>query len=368
MSRIGSLVLAALAVCVALPAPAWGARVKDIGNFYGQRDNQLMGSGLVVGLNRTGDSPRNEMSIRTLANRLQGLGVSLQMEDILTRNVAVVMVTAEIGADYRPGSRLDVTVASTGDATSLEGGQLLLTPLHGADGEIYAVASGSLLVGGYSVTAGGDTARKNHTTVGRIGGGALVERSIPTGIDYNAQPAVEWVLADPDYTTATRVAASINEALETELAHARDSGTVVMKVPEVFRGHFPDFAALVEAVEVTVDVPARVVVNERTGTVVMGADVKISAVAVAHGSLTIEVQRRQEVSQPNALADGETVVTSESRIQANEAAGELKVIEGVTIGELVSALNAMGVTPRDLITILQSFRAAGALHAELVTM
>ena len=349
-------------------APASAARVKDIGSFYGQRENQLVGSGLVVGLNRTGDSPRNEMAIRTLANRLQGLGVSLQMEDIISRNVAVVMVSAELGTDYRAGSRIDITVASTGDATSLEGGQLLLTPLYGADGQIYAVSSGSLLVGGYAVTAGGDTQRKNHTTVGRVANGALVERAVPTGIDYNIQSEVEWVLDEPDFTTAVRVAGSINEMLEGEVARARDSGTVVLRVPESFLGDFATFASIIEAAEVTVDTPARVVVNERTGTVVMGADVKISAVAVAHGSLTIEVQRKQDVSQPEPFSQGETVVTSESRIEANEEAGELKVIEGVTIGELVSALNAMGVTPRDLITILQSFRAAGALHAELVTM
>lgn len=366
MNRLLLIVIAALTALA--PARAGAARVKDVGEFYGHRENQLVGSGLVVGLNRTGDSPRNEMSIRTLANALQGMGVSLQMEDIISRNVAVVMVTAEIGSDVRTGSRLDITVSSTGDATSLVGGQLLLTPLYGADGQIYAVASGSLLVGGYSVTAGGDASVKNHTTVGRVAKGATVEREIPTGIDYNAQAAVEWVLDEPDFTTAARVAASINEALEREIAQARDSGTVVLQVPEAFRGRFADFATLVEHVEVTVDTPARVVVNERTGTVVMGADVKISAVAVAHGSLTIEVQRSQEVSQPNALANGQTVVTSESRIAANEEAGELKVIEGVTIGELVSALNAMGVTPRDLITILQSFRAAGALHADLVTL
>ncbi len=362
MSRLLLIVIAALA------APAEAARVKDVGEFYGHRENQLIGSGLVVGLNRTGDSLRNEMSIRTLANALQGLGVSLQMEDILSRNVAMVMVSAEIGPDMRSGSRLDITVASTGDATSLEGGQLLLTPLYGADGQIYAVASGSLLVGGYSIMAGGDTSRKNHTTVGRVAKGAIVEREIPSVIDYNVQSEVEWVLDEPDFTTAARVAASINESLEAELAQAKDSGTVVLQVPEGFRGHFADFATLIEQVEVTVDTPARVVVNERTGTVVMGADVKISAVAVAHGDLTIEVQRVQSVSQPEALSGGQTTLISESRIVADEASGELKVVEGVTIGELVSALNAMGVTPRDLITILQSFRAAGALHADLVTM
>ena len=362
------MLIALISLLSVFSAPADAARVKDIGTFYGQRENQLVGTGLVVGLNRTGDSPRNDLAIRTLANRLQGLGISLQMEDIMSRNVAVVMVAAEIGTDYRPGSRIDITVSSTGDATSLEGGQLLLTPLYAADGQIYAVSSGSLLVGGYAITAGGDTQRKNHTTVGRVTDGALVERAVPNGIDYNIQSQVEWVLDEPDFTTAVRVAGSINEMMETEVAQARDSGTIVLQVPDAFRGDFATFASLIEAAEVIVDVPARVVVNERTGTVVMGADVKISAVAVAHGNLTIEVQRQQQVSQPEPFSQGQTVLTQDSRIVANEEASELKVIEGVTIGELVSALNAMGVTPRDLITILQSFRAAGALHAELVTM
>jgi len=354
---------------LALSAPdAEAARIKDIGAFYGKRDNQLVGSGLVVGLNRTGDSTRNEMTIRTLANRLQGLGMSLQQDDIVSRNVAVVMVTAEIRPDARTGTRLDITVSSTGDATSIEGGQLLNTPLYGADGRIYAVGAGSVVVGGYAVVAGGDTSRKNHTTVGRVAAGALVEAEVPSTVDYNQNDVVEWVLGEPDFTTAVRVAEAIDGFFEASVARARDGGTVVLKVPEKFRGNFALFASLVEAVEVKVDAPARVVVNERTGTVVMGAEVKIDSVAVAHGGLTIEVMRQQSVSQPNVLAQGETVVVSDSRVSANEEEGELVVVEGVTIGELVSALNSMGVTPRDLITILHAIRAAGALHAELVTL
>ncbi len=360
------LVLALFALLFALPAPAHAARAKDIGSFAGLRDNQLTGAGLVVGLNRTGDSQRNEASIRTLGKRLQGLGVSLDNQDLISRNVAMVMVTATLVPDARAGSRLDVTVASTGDATSLEGGVLLITPLVAANKQVFAVAEGQLLVGGYSASAGGDTSRKNHTTVGRIAGGGLVEREVPRP-DYDHAAAVDFVLDTPDNTTVVRLAEAIDATFGVAVATPMSGGTLRLTIPEAFQGNFTLFAAAVEAVQVTPDSPARVVVNERTGTVVMGADVRISQVALAHGGLTIEVRRDTKVSQPGALASGDTVVTSESRIYADEKSGKLQLVEGVNIGDLVSALNDMGVKPRDLIVILQAMHSAGALHAEIVT-
>lgn len=348
--------------------PAHGARVKDLGAFYGVRDNQLSGAGLVVGLQRTGDSPRNEAAIRTLANRLQGLGVSLALDEIGSRNVALVMVTSTLGPDARQGSRLDAVVASTGDASSLEGGVLLLAPLLGTDGQVHAVAEGPLVVGGYRVSAAGSGARKNTTTVGRVPAGAVVEVEVPAALDYAALTEIDYIVREPDFTTATRIAAAVDEAFGGSVAQARSASTVALTIPEDLRGQFPLFAAQVEAVEVEVDTAARVVVNERTGTVVMGADVRVSPVAVAHGGLTIEVRRADAVSQPAPLSGGVTVQVGRSEVRAGEQEGQLLMVEGVQIGELVAALNDLGVRPRDLVAILQAIRSSGALHAEVVSL
>jgi len=365
------LLLSALAlVGVSLSPVAHATRTKDIASFYGMRQNQVTGAGIVVGLNRTGDSSRNRAAIRTLGNRLQGQGLVVADDEILSRNVALVMVSGTLTSDVRTGQRFDVTVASTGDARSLQGGYLLMTPLLGADGQIYAVAEGPVLIGGYSAESSGSSTQQNITTVGRIASGASVEREIASRVDYNARQTVDLVLHESDFTTAARLAEAINADFETDfetdVARAASSSTVTVTIPEVFQGRFPAFAARVEAVQVTVDAPARVVVNERTGTVVMGSGVQISAVAVAHGDLTIEVRRQPVISQPGAFSGGTTVSTSVSDIQATEEDGQLLLVEGVTIGELVSGLNDMGVTPRDLMVILEAIRAAGALHAEIV--
>jgi flagellar P-ring protein precursor FlgI len=357
-----ALILAAVAI------PAHAVRAKDVGQFHGVRDNPLTGAGLVVGLKRSGDSVRNEASIRALASRLQGLGVSLQIDDISARNVALVMVSARLGPGQRTGSRIDVNVASTGDATSIEGGYLLLTPLMGPDGNVYALAEGPLVVGGYQVDAAGSAQRKNTPTVGQSPNGAIVEREVASAVDLSAQESVEFVLAHPDFTTASRLAKALNDAFGEDIATPRSASTVALKVPSDYRGRFPDFAAKVESVELTVDAPARVVVSERTGTVVMGADVRISAVAVAHGGLTIEVRRRDQVSQPAPLSGGQTTVVPRADLVAEEKTGQLLLVEGVSIGDLVAALNKMGVTPRDLIVILQAIQSAGALHAEVVAL
>lgn len=351
-----------------LASPVEAARVKDVATVYGVRENVLFGYGLVTGLRRTGDSRRNEATIRSLSNRLQGLGITLAADDIITRNVAVVMVTAMLPADTSPGHRIDVEVSSVGDATSLEGGVLQLTALYAANGDAYAAAQGPLVVGGYSVDVGGESARKNSPTVGRVPQGAIVEKENPRRIDLQALDEVRWLIRQPDFTTATRMARVMNDTLQGDYAQARDSGTVVLRVPDAYKGKVVDLIAAMEAVDVQVDTQARVVINERTGTVVMGADVRVSAVAVAYGGLSIEVKRQAEVSQPAPLSRGRTTQTQQTAVATTESDGRIAMLEGVTIGDLVSTLNSMGVKPRDLIEILLAMRAAGALQAVVETL
>lgn len=349
-------------------AHASSARVKNLGAFHGVRTNPISGVGVVVGLNRTGDSKRNEASVRSLANRLRGMGINLDTDDISARNVAMVMVSGRISAHHRTGSVINVSVASAGDATSLEGGLLLPTLLVGLDRQVYAIAQGPLIVGGYQIGTEGNTSRKNTPTSGRVVSGGTIEREVDSSVDYNTLEDVDFVLRYPDFSTAVRIAEGINRSFGGDIAQARDSATVSLAIPNDLQGRFADFAVRVEDTEVEVDPAARVVINERTGTVVMGADVRISAVAVAHGGLTIEVQQRVGVSQPAPLSGGQTAVVSETRVKAVEEEGRLQLLEGATIGDMVTALNDMGVKPRDLIVILQAIHAAGGLHAEVVTL
>jgi flagellar P-ring protein precursor FlgI len=294
--------------------------------------------------------------------------VSLAFDDLVGRNVALVMVSATLGPDTRTGTRIDVNVASSGDASSLEGGYLLLTPLMGPDGQVYAVAEGPMVVGGYRASSLGSGVRKNTPTAGQAINAAIVEREVASAIDLSAAESVEFALSRPDFTTASRLAEAINQALGTPAARAISASTVTIAVPAEYRGRFPDFAAQVEAVEIAVDSPARVVVSERTGTVVMGGDVTIAPVAVAHGGLTIEVRRRVDVSQPPPFSGGDTIAQPNADLGVVEAPGRLVVVEGTTIGDLVGALNAMGVTPRDLVILLQAIRTAGAMQAEIVVL
>lgn len=344
---------------------AFAARVKDVTALYGVRENPLVGYGLVVGLNRTGDSAQNQAAIRALANRLQGLGMTMSDSEIKSRNVAMVMVTATLPAGTRPGSPLDVSVSSAGDARSLEGGVLLLTPLYAANGMAIAEAQGTILVGGYSVVSGNTSTVKNHPTVGRIPHGGSVEVEVPNRLDVEHAVSLDWVLDSPDFTNSTRIATAVDAALGGDYAAAIDGGTVRVQVPDAWLGRQPDLIATIDAVRVEVDQIARVVVSERTGTVVMGADITVSPVAVAHGGLTIEVTHQVAASQPGPLSGGQTVVTDNAAIRVDEQRGHLEMIEGVTIGDVVGALNRMGVTPRDLIVILQAMRAAGGLVAEI---
>lgn len=367
--RLALAVLAALVLLPAGPAPAQ-VRVKDVARVQGVRDNNLYGYGLVIGLNGTGDRGRSSpFTPQAVVAMLQRLGVSVPVERLDGRNVAAVMVTAKLPPFAKPGSILDITVSSLGDATTLQGGTLLLTPLQGPDGRVYALAQGALSVGGFAASgAAGDSVQKNHPTVGRIPGGAVVERGVPIALDPST---VAFTLLQPDFTTAVRLAEAVNAIGAGEIARAVDPSTVVVRVPAGDQDRLMEFVARLEVARLTVDAPARVVINERTGTVIMGSQLRISTVAVAHGNLAIQISEERQVSQPPPFApdSARTVVVPRSDVAVTEDQGQLLVVpEGASIGDVVRALNALGVTPRDLIAILQAIRQAGALMAELEIM
>ena len=361
MLRLFALMLVLLAA-----PPAEAARIKDVASLSGDRSNSLFGYGLVTGLNRSGDSLMNESAIRALANRLQGLGFTVSTNEIMARNVAVVMVTAEMPSYARPGQRLDVTVSSSGDATNLSGGVLQFTPLYAPNGEVFATAQGPLTTGAIVVQQAGSGFQRNHPTTGQVSQGAVVERDNPNRVDLAELQKLTWFVHDPDFTTASRMADAINAVFDSEIAQPQDSALVSVEVPTRYRDRVVELVAEIERIDVAVDRLARLVINERTGTVVMGAEVRISPVAVAHGGLTIEVQADNTVSQPGALAAGTTTAVQNAGVNVDEESGQLTMVEGATVGELVAALNDIGVNPRDLIQILQAIHGAGALHAQVV--
>ncbi len=346
---------------------AHAARLKDIADIEGVRGNQLFGFGLVVGLNGTGDGASVEFTVKSMSNMLERMGIRVSAEDIKVKNVAAVMVTAELPPFTRPGSKLDVTLSSLGDAKSLQGGTLVFTSLRGADSNVYAVAQGPVAVGGFTVEGGGDTAQKNHPTVGMIADGAVVERAIP--FDLFQSKRVRIVLRQPDFTTMTRVVAEINRSLGHPLAVALDSASVEIPLtPELGKDPI-GLVAQVENIDVSPDIGAKVVVNEKTGTIIMGEHVRLSTVALAHGNLNISIRSETQVSQPAPLAEGQTQVVTNSDVNVGEEQGSLQVVSGkVNLGEVVRALNALGATPRDLVSILSALKRAGALQAELVIM
>jgi flagellar P-ring protein precursor FlgI len=347
--------------------PARGARIKDITDILGVRGNQLFGYGLVVGLDGSGDKQGTEFTIQSLTNMLLKMGIEVDAGQVKVKNVAAVMVTTELPPFARPGMRLDVLVSSIGDAKSLQGGTLLMTSLVGVDGDTYALAQGAVSTGGYSASAGGDEVQKNHPTVGRVPGGALVEQAVPVPMDL--QERLHFALHQPDFTTAELVAEAMNTKIGEAVAFSQDSRTVVVDVPVEYKGRVVDYIARLEAVEVSVDAPARIVINERTGTIVMGENVRISTVAVSHGGLSVTIQEEQSVSQPEPFGRGRTAVTKEKELFVEDEASRLMVLpSGVSLGEVVKAMNVVGVTPRDLIAILQAMERAGALNAELVIM
>lgn len=347
-------------------ATARAARIKDIANIRGVRQNQLVGYGLVVGLDGTGDGNKSLFTVQSLASMLEKMGVTIDPDDLKVKNVAAVMMTANLPPFARTGSRIDVLVSSIGDAKNLQGGTLLLTPLKGADGKVYAVAQGPVSTGGFSFGKGtGTGVQKNFPTVGRIVGGALIEREIAH--NFNQQELLTLALHTPDFTTATRVGQAINAAFGDTLASTPDAGTIKVKVPNLYRGRSVELVALIENLGVTPDMISRVIINERTGTVIMGENVRIATIAIAHGNLSIQVNKRDNVSQPLPFSGGgQTVVTSDRDVIVEEGRNPLFLVEsGVSIGQVVRALNALGVSPRDLIAIFQALKAAGALQAEL---
>lgn len=341
---------------------AQASRIKEVSDFQGIRSNHLIGYGLVVGLDGKGDKSGTEFTTQSLVNMLNRFGVRVDPDDVTVKNVASVMVTADISPLDKTGSRLDVVVSSIGDAKTLQGGTLLFTPLNGADGEVYAVAQGSVSIGGFMGGGGGATVEKNFQTVGRVPGGALVEREVE--IEYADE--IFLTLKNPDFTTSKRIAGVINNATGKATALPLDASKVKLRIPAVYKFNQVEFLSMVESLDVPVDIISKVIVNERTGTIVIGENVKISKVAVSHGNLVVRVETEFIVSQPSPFGEGETVVTPKESVEIVEEESRLVVLEGgVKLGDLTGALNALGVTPRDLIAILQAIKAAGALQAEL---
>ena len=359
---LGALLAAWAVVSIGV---AEAARIKDLATIEGVRSNQLVGYGLVVGLNGTGDKSSTRFTVQSVVNMLERLGVHIESGTVGVKNVAAVIVTADLEPFARAGSRLDVLVSSIGDASSLNGGTLLMTPLRGADGQVYAVAQGPLLVGGFQVSGEtGSSASKNHPTVGRIPQGASVEKELEYTI--NDLERIMITLDKGDFSTADRIAGAVNRDLGGNYAMALDHSTVQLHVPPSYLGDVVGLLAKVEGTQVEPDAVAKVIVDERTGTIVMGSNVRISTCAVAHGSLSIQVKESLQVSQPLPFSEGETVVVPQTDIQVTEQDNRLMLLDpGVSLGEVVDALNAIGATPRELIAILQSLKAAGALQARL---
>jgi flagellar P-ring protein precursor FlgI len=366
-SVIAPLLGALLALSIVPVGVAGQVRVKDIATLQGVQSTPLIGYGLVVGLNKTGDRRQTLFSAQTLANMLERFGVSVPGGEIKVENVAAVMVTSELPAFVRNGVRIDVTVSSVGDARSLQGGTLLPTGLRGPDGTTYVLAQGQLsLGGGFGGGSGGNSVQVNHLTAGRVPGGGLVQTVSRAQLPAGGE--ITLALRDPDFVSATRVAEAINKALGEPAARAVDAANVTVKLSAANQQSVSDFVARLEPIPVTVDEVARVVINERTGTVVVGAHVTLGPAAVAHGSLSVKISTQEEVSQPQPFAQkGETKVVPKTTVDVKEGTGQLVALqEGATLHDVVRALNALGATPRDIIAIMQALKAAGALRAELI--
>ncbi len=346
-----------------LVTAVYAERIKDIASFEGARENQLIGYGLVVGLDGTGD--KGLATMQSIVNMLRKMGLSVKPEDIKAKNTAAVIVTATLPPFPKPGTRIDALVSTIGDAKSLQGGTLLMTPLKGPDGNVYAIAQGAVSIGGFIGGGGGTTVQKNHSTAGKVPNGVIVEKDLPFTIGNGSDMRI--FLHRADFATAAEIAKKINETLGSNYAIALDSSSVNLRIPNEYKNNIVELITLIEGIDVPVDVNARVVINERTGTVVIGDKVKISPVAIAHGNLTIEIKTEYKVSQPPPFAPkgAETVVVPDTEVQVKEEKVSLSEVSGATLGEVVRALNALGVTPRDLISILQALKRAGALRAEL---
>jgi flagellar P-ring protein precursor FlgI len=339
--------------------------VKELATIEGVRDNQLVGYGLVVGLNGTGDKRQTYFAAQTLANLLDRMGVQVSPTAMQVRNTAGVMVTAVLPPFAQPGAKIDVQVAAIGDATNLQGGLLILTPLRAATGEVFAVAQGSVVTGGFSAgsRSTGNTMTVNHPTSGRIPNGAIVERGAPSALSSGS---IRLQLRQADFTNSARVAAAINQKFKAPIARAENAAAIVVELPPEFSARPVEFLASVEEIPVESDQLARIVINERTGTIALGRDVVIKPASILHGSLSVEIQTSYEVSQPAPFSKGQTTVTPQVNVSVKEeSARNLQLRPGATVDDLVKALTAIGATARDIIAILQSLKAAGALDAEL---
>jgi len=363
-AQIAGLLTALLFVPALSPAAV--GRVKDLAALEGVRDNQLVGYGLVVGLNGTGDKRQTVFAAQSLANMLNRMGVAVNPAAMQAKNVAAVMVTATLPPFALPGTKIDVTVGAIGDASNLQGGQLLLTSLRGSDGQVYAVAQGGVLTAGFIAGRAGNSQTVNHPTAGRVPSGAIVEQPAPSVI---TEGRLRWQLQRADFTTASRLAAVINSKFSNgrpPLAKASNAGLVEVDTPPEWKARPVEFIAAIESLTLDSDRKHRLVVNERTGTIVMGKEVRISPVSIFHGSLSVEVQTQFDVSQPNALAEGTTTVTPNVGIGSKEEPAKLvELKEGATVDELVRGLQKIGATPREVIAILQGLQGAGALDAEI---
>ena len=359
--------IAVLAMSPGAMHAAGNSRLKDVITLQGVVPMPVVGYGLVVGLNKTGDKRQTIFSTQTLANMLSRFGLNVPSEVMKVENIAAVLVTAELSPYQRLGARVDVVASSIGDARSLQGGTLLPTSLRGPDGEMVALAQGPLTLGGFGGGSGGTTVQVNHLTVGRIPGGAIVQALGPMPVA--AADKLTFAVREPDFITASRVAAVINDHLGTIAARVLDPGSVVVEVPAKFRTSVPELMAELEALSVETDVVARVVINERTGTVVVGGNVRISAAAVAHGNLSVSITTTLTASQPLPYSRGETVVVPNRQVDVREGSAKLVTLpEGATLDSVASALNALGATPRDIIAIVQALKAAGALRAEIIIL
>ena len=365
------LCAASSVLCAAATPAASGVRIKELASVEGVRDNPLIGYGLVVGLNGTGDRQQTIFSVQSLVNILREMGVNVTSGTIRIQNTAAVMVTATLPPFARPGSKIDVSVAAVGDANSLQGGVLLLTSLRGVDGKVYSIAQGPLILGSYVAGRSGNSQTMNHPTTGRVPSGAIVELAAPRGSLKNA---LRLQLHQADFTTATRISAAINQRFSSTpdntsseaLARTEDSAAVSISIPANYTERPAEFIAEIEHLTVDADSVERVVVNERTGTIVMGSHVSIQPVTVMHGALTVEIKTVYEVSQPAPFSQGTTQVVPQTTVTAREEkARNIALPQGSTVEDLVRSLSAIGATARDVISILQSLKSAGALRAEL---
>ncbi|PID45634.1 MAG: flagellar biosynthesis protein FlgA [Proteobacteria bacterium] len=361
-------------VLLTLSVQSDAARLKDIARLNGVRSNNLVGYGLVTGLNGTGDDMKKSLfTLQAVYNLMIRNGITIdpsKIDAIKVKNVAAVMVTADLPPFAKPGSTIDVQVSSIGDASSLSGGTLLMTPLKGADGNVYVVAQGSITNGAFAFGGKAAKVQQNHPTVGRIANGGTIEKTVP--VSLGADGRLQYQLDNADFTTAIAVADKINDLHGPKTASATDSGTICIIIPPKYQNDIVRFISGIESIHVSPDSTARVVINERTGTIVMGKDVKLSKVAVSHGNLSLIIDERQEVSQPNPFTDqGQTVPTDRTDVALVEEEGQLTVLDvnqGVSIGEIATALNAIGATPRDLIAIFQAIKAAGSMQGELIIL